>query len=359
MIPSWWKAHLRENLFKNHSGFFELPYLSNTPLHMLDSIAAFPHATHNKDQKLIHSDTEFLKGGLHYCELQEGLWLIGYDLEVNKNLVSIANFVKESYEDYYFLSYCVFKYNFPTNKKQTEFVTLDSTTCIFYKPQTRVASFFYEKTKGKLFNIVFTKDWAKKHVHLPSIEKKRELLDCLDGKTGLMNWINIVPHAEILTIQTWKLLTDILNTGCKPAKLVKLIKSIVGTFFNNALEEQRLQKAVPLYTEDYYKIALAEQMILCNLTFPFMGVEQIAKAVHLSPTKLKQKFKIVFGFSMLQYHKEKNMILARQLLQNSSVYVGDIALLTGYTSVSKFTATFRKRFELTPSEVKKSRSKTG
>ena len=47
---------------------------------------------------------------------------------------------------------------------------------------------------------------------------------------------------------------------------------------------------------------------------PFVGVEFIARAVNLSPTKLKMIFKNVFGFSMLQYHKEKNMLIRLLLI---------------------------------------------
>ncbi|MBC7866439.1 MAG: helix-turn-helix transcriptional regulator [Gloeobacteraceae cyanobacterium ES-bin-316] len=63
-------------------------------------------------------------------------------------------------------------------------------------------------------------------------------------------------------------------------------------------------------------------------------------------------FKSVFGFSMLQYHKEKNILLALQLIQNSNVQIKNIATLTGYTSSSKFTASFKKRFGVLPTEAR-------
>jgi AraC-like DNA-binding protein len=92
---------------------------------------------------------------------------------------------------------------------------------------------------------------------------------------------------------------------------------------------------------------------LLNLNFTFIGVDTIAKEISMSPTKLKSNFKMIYGFSMLQYHKEKNLLLAKQLLENSDVLINHIFVLTGYESASKFTAAFKKRFKKLPSDIRK------
>jgi AraC-like DNA-binding protein len=113
-----------------------------------------------------------------------------------------------------------------------------------------------------------------------------------------------------------------------------------------------LQKYVPLNNKDYPNIAKAEKLILQNLASPFIGIEKIANEVNVSPTKLKSNFKSVFGLSLLQYHKEKNMLLAMQLIQNSSMQIKNIASAIGYDSSSKFTVSFKKRFGILPSEIR-------
>jgi transcriptional regulator GlxA family with amidase domain len=45
------------------------------------------------------------------------------------------------------------------------------------------------------------------------------------------------------------------------------------------------------------------------------------------------------------------MMLAMQLLQNSDLPIKNIAVATGYESASKFTAAFKNRFNILPSEV--------
>ena len=90
-----------------------------------------------------------------------------------------------------------------------------------------------------------------------------------------------------------------------------------------------------------------------NLATPFLGIETIAREVNLSPSKLKTDFKLVYGTSMLQYHIEKKMHLAMQLILNTDMQIKSITQEVGCDGPCKFTATFKKRFGKLPSEVRK------
>jgi AraC-like DNA-binding protein len=80
---------------------------------------------------------------------------------------------------------------------------------------------------------------------------------------------------------------------------------MITSFFKTTLQDTRIQKYKSLSNIDYSNVAKAEKIILHHLTSPFVGVENIALDVNMSPTKLKSIFKTVFGSSILQYHKEK------------------------------------------------------
>ena len=129
-----------------------------------------------------------------------------------------------------------------------------------------------------------------------------------------------------------------------------MVKSIVNNFFTSQLFLKRVVSYPKLMNPDYSIVARAEKLILMHLRTPFLGVETISKSVHVCPTKLKTVFKSVFGFSMLQYHKEKNMLLALQLIKKSDLHIRNIAQLAGYETASKFTAAFKKRFGFLPSD---------
>lgn len=319
---------------------------------MVESVAEIPVSDHQKQEQAIYTDTEFTKGSMRYRKIEDGLWLLGSSLEIRKNIISKAVYDSGTKSDYYFLSFAVFEYKFPVDERHTKFAALLSTTCTFYKPQTEVTSFFYEGTKGRFFNIVFNKEWVERNLVFDSPQQEKEVSEYLDNESGFINWLDIVQDAPALSDDLWNKMDGKDGNKVDTALLKEQLQHIISDFFKHAYTDKRIKNHVALHNPDYANVAAAERMILSNLTEPFIGVETIARAVNLSATKLKTIFKSVFGFSMLQYQKEKNMLLAMQLLKCSNMQVKSIAAITGYTSSSKFTASFKKRFQLLPSDVR-------
>lgn len=348
-----WSAYLQKNLFSNQNGFFELPYLSNSPRLMVESIIKMPVSNHIKLEQAVYTDNSFTKGIMRYRKIEEGLWLLASELEVKKNIISKALYDTDTKSDFYFLSFAVFEYQFPINSSLTELATLLSTTCTFYKPKTEVTTFFYEGTNGRFFNLVFNKQWAENNLSFSTSGEKKEIKEYLNNHSGFINWLDIVPNAPALSKEIWGKLEKEKDGRFDTDYLKIQMQQIISGFFKHAFEDKRIKNHTALHNPDYANVASAEKIILNNLTVPFLGVNNIAKAVNLSPTKLKIIFKSVFGFSMLQYHKEKNMLLAMQLIKNSNVQIKNIAAVTGYLSSSKFSATFKKRFGILPTEIRK------
>jgi AraC-like DNA-binding protein len=352
-MPLKWDEYIGTQLFSNEDGFYKLPYLSNCPQLMVESFAALPVARHDVQEQILSTDNPYFKGEQYYIEIEDGLWLFATDFTFRKNIVSKARYNQQLPSDYYFLSFAVFEYKFPTNEKLTEFATLLSTTCTFYKPDTEVATFFYENTNGKVFNIAFTRNWALKNLTFETSTDAAIVDRFLNNETGFINWLDIVPQAHKLGNDIWQYLKRPVGEDCELGCLGTTLKKIIFDFFNTALAERRITGYLQLNNPDYANVAAAEKLILTHLTNPFLGVDKISRTVNVSPTKLKVIFKSVFGFSMLQYQKERNLLLAMQLLEKSSMRIGNIALTTGYESASKFTASFKKRFGVLPSVMRR------
>ncbi|RYF89198.1 MAG: hypothetical protein EOO03_06575, partial [Chitinophagaceae bacterium] len=186
-----WSHYLKKHLFKNQGGFFELPYISNSPQLMVESIAAIPVFNHRPGEQEIFTDNTYATGSMRYQKVEDGLWVLGTNLHVKQNIVSTAVYDKNIDSDYYFLSFAVFKYIFPLDEIHQQTATLISTTCTFHKPNTEVNSFFYKGSRGRFFNIAFSKEWALKHLRIQG-EILQEVEQYLDGETGFLNWIDIV-----------------------------------------------------------------------------------------------------------------------------------------------------------------------
>jgi AraC-like DNA-binding protein len=347
MTTNNWANHIQKYLFLLKDDFFELPYLSNSPQLMLDSIIKLPVVQHTPAKQLIVTDNAFWKGTMRYRTIEDGFWILETNLTMNENILAKATYTQDHSKDYYILSFSVFEYRFPV--PGTEDIVLLSTCWTFYKPDTEVATYFYKGTKGKFFNIAMTKDWVEKNIKSGKFCEKGVLERFFNGQKGFYTWLDIAPKAHSLSRKISNILLEEDKIDPNTQELRKYSMKLIREFFTNSFEDSRIEDNISLSNLDYFNVAKAEKMILHNLQSPFLGIDKIAFDVNTSATKLKANFKIVFGFSMLQYHKEKNMLLAKQLLQNSQIEIQIIAVITGYESASKFTAAFKKRFNELPS----------
>jgi AraC-like DNA-binding protein len=352
MTLNKWVDYTQSNLFFNQDGFFELPYLSNSPQLMVESLANIPIVLHKTKEQAIYTDNSLSMGVMRYLEIEEGFWLVGTDIQFKQNIISKAFYDSNEPNDYYFLSFSIFENLYPTNDTLTEMSALSSTNCTFYKPKTEVATYFYKDSKGKFFNLVFTKKWVENNLRFKTLAEEKSMLHLLNGDTGFINWLDIIPDAYNLSNELWQNLENGKREHFETMALKNQTTKIITDFFKSLFEAKTIKNYLPLNNADYANVARAEKTILQNLNNPFLGVENIAKEVNLSPTKLKMIFKSVYGFSMLQYHKEKNMLLAFQLVKNAELQIKNIAHTTGFESSSKFTAAFKKRFGMLPSDAR-------
>ena len=102
---------------------------------------------------------------------------------------------------------------------------------------------------------------------------------------------------------------------------------------------------------DEERIRYAAALIRENLNHPLTIVE-LARQVGVNQTKLKQGFKLVFGTTVFGYLQETRMHMARELLLGSSMTVQHISSLSGYKSISNFSAAFKQTHGYSPNRLR-------
>jgi AraC-like DNA-binding protein len=341
MITNKNNTNIKDSLFSSKDGFFELPYLSNSPELMLDSIVNLPVATHTISEQKVHTENDFFDGNMNYLEIEEGLWVMSYNFDVKRNIIANAIYDEHEESEYYYLSYSVFHYEFPIQSIDKNIV-LKSKCWTLYKPKTKVSMYFYKNTSGRFINIVFSEKWAQKHIS----KIFPELDSFFNSKTGYLTWLDQVPSEDTLFEKIYNRMEQ-FPVGIEDIKTDVL--QLQFLFFSTVVKDNRLQNYSDLNVFDYSNAAKAERMLLHHLNLPFIGINKIANELNIASTKLKIIFKSVFGYTLLQYHKEKNILLAHQLVKNSPINMSNIAQMTGYESASKFSAAFKKRFGCLPS----------
>jgi len=81
----------------------------------------------------------------------------------------------------------------------------------------------------------------------------------------------------------------------------------------------------------------------------------IAQYVHLNPDYLNRIFKKKTGITLIEYIRLERMNYAKHLLRNTELSISEIALSTGFNTLSHFSNAFRKQFDCTPLDYRNKR----
>jgi AraC-like DNA-binding protein len=83
-------------------------------------------------------------------------------------------------------------------------------------------------------------------------------------------------------------------------------------------------------------------------------VSQLAELCHCTPRHFNRLFRKHFGISIRNRQTELRLMRARSLLSSSNDPIQKVAAESGYRNLSLFHSLFRRRFGMTPSDLRKS-----
>jgi AraC-like DNA-binding protein len=83
-----------------------------------------------------------------------------------------------------------------------------------------------------------------------------------------------------------------------------------------------------------------------------LDVPSLARTAHLSPAHFSREFKRAFGETPHQYLLTRRMERAASLLRTTDRSISDICFTVGLQSVGSFTTSFRRTFQLSPTEYR-------
>jgi AraC-like DNA-binding protein len=84
-----------------------------------------------------------------------------------------------------------------------------------------------------------------------------------------------------------------------------------------------------------------------NFVQPLRG-DELADRAHMSPSSLRQHFRVITGLSPLQFQKQLRLQEARQLMLNENLDAGAAAARVGYQSASQFSREYGRLFGAPP-----------
>lgn len=103
--------------------------------------------------------------------------------------------------------------------------------------------------------------------------------------------------------------------------------------------------------DDRERIHYAREYLINNMERP-PSLSELSRIVGINEFKLKKKFKEEFNTTVFGYLSDYRLGMARSFLQDSNKAVSDIAYELGYSSPQHFSTAFKKKFGVSPSELK-------
>lgn len=135
-------------------------------------------------------------------------------------------------------------------------------------------------------------------------------------------------------------------------QLFLLSKSIELLVLQADAWHQSIQKAERYKRDDVERIHYAREYLINNVEMP-PSLSELSRIVGMNEFKLKKQFKEEFNMTVFGYLADYRLGIARSFLEDGNKAVGDIAYELGYSSPQHFSAAFRKKFGVAPSELKK------
>lgn len=348
-INNWFNLS-KQYLFTYSNGFFNLSYLSNSPEVMLKSFSKMPFMKHDEKQQKLYADTPFVKGELYYVELEDGLWLMNSDMKYKNNVSYKPIYDKFLPVNYYSILLNSIENQYNTHSYEFNNFKIQNHSISFSKPGTDFLNCHFKGSKEVMHILYFNKDWADKNI-IDSPTASDVIKDLLlsSGEDFLNFNYNEKTYEELI-----KKLSNSFRNSIKPDvfELKKLTYEYFDLFFES-LRAGKNSNSHTLSKTDRIKIQKIDHHLKSNLHTKFPGIEELSKKYSISPTKLKENFKLLLGESIFKYFQHHKMQLALGYIKNEDLMIKDVAQKLGYENVSKFSKAFQKHHQKLPSEFRK------
>ena len=105
-------------------------------------------------------------------------------------------------------------------------------------------------------------------------------------------------------------------------------------------------------TEDVVRIQTVEKVLTRTDLEKFPSIEALSKMAMMSSTKLKTKFKEVYGMKLYEYYNRHRLRKAREMIAGGNVTIKEAAYSIGFSNLSNFSRAFKKEFGVLPGKIK-------
>ena len=200
-------------------------------------------------------------------------------------------------------------------------------------------------TSLKRLGIYLSPQWIAEHFDATT----KLQLELLIGK-DLEQVNKILINKEIQEKLNLIFETNLLNDSEKlilKSRVILLLEYFFSNFLNESLEIRNKQ-LIP--DEDLNRLRNIEELLTAGKTEKFPSISMLARIAQMSGTKLKQRFKQVYGYRLYEFYNKQRLSKARELIEQGMA-PKEAGYSIGFTDVSNFTKAFKKEYGHTPGSL--------
>ncbi len=195
--------------------------------------------------------------------------------------------------------------------------------------------------------VLFNKEWLAKYLDIHTAEEVLSTYISLKAEN-----FNIEP-LDSKYRQWMRAIMDVDDES--PLRLTIIqnrIMLMIERFFLHLYEKMKNPTfRIPLSPEDINRVMQIEGILTKDIFQPAPSIQQLAKMVSISESKLKKDFKTMYGFPIYEYYQKARMQAAQDKLLTRKYSVKEVAMELGYANLSNFTIAFKKEFGVLPSQL--------
>lgn len=355
LIFNRWLSSIRKYFFTFRDGFYEIPFLANSPEVIVKSFANTPFFKDDPKKGCFSTNNLFMQGEGHYHKIEEGLWIIMSNVEIKKDLSFKLYYEKDLPADYHCLTLYLNRgsQSIKMPKVQMDIDNQDRSWTLFKAGAICLNSHF--KGQQSIFlSLYFSKQWVRNNMEAGGALKNEFLEEFFKSEEGHLLMPNLLENKKEVYQHIVDSILDKDDNGVKNLLLLKSRTYEILASFVDSLGKETFTVVTQSVSERDKRRVLTAQHLLNNAIFDkFPTIAEISKYVGTSETKIKADFKALNGVSMYQYYSQKQMTYAHELLKKQDISIKEVALSLGYSNQSKFAQAYKKQYGYLPSVTEK------
>jgi len=184
--------------------------------------------------------------------------------------------------------------------------------------------------------------------------------------SGLRRHANHIPHpyTEPIPFEYRPLLEEIFHADLSSPlhhlllhnRFLLLAEKFLYSFINKTPQPQPANITWAKAKEKDIEALKSVMRVLCDDQLnKFPSIETLSKTAMMSSTKLKTRFKQIYGMKLYEFYNRHRLQQAKELLRTGNYSVKQVGVNIGFSNLSNFAKAFKKEFGVLPREILKSK----